>query len=113
MVPDATLGARTKFALEWLLTTTRLSKIHDAVVELGKQWRVPAVMHSILQYLFLVCCLADISTRQSRECCVQLVDEGGLQVLFGVLARCNRSIPNQFIIAKTSSILLNVAKVHS
>lgn len=61
----------------------------------------------------LVCCLclSDVSTKHSQECCVKLVEEGGLRVIFGVLTRCNRSLPNQLIIAKTCSILLNVAKV--
>ena len=55
--------------------------------------------------------ISEVATSQSPECCAKLIREGGIHIMFGVMSRCNRSVPNQDIFSKACNIVLNVAKV--
>ncbi|XP_014667741.1 PREDICTED: abnormal spindle-like microcephaly-associated protein homolog [Priapulus caudatus] len=54
--------------------------------------------------------LTDVVTRWSPVSCERVAASGGIRVLYTLIRRCNRSIPNMELIHYSVSILFNLAK---
>lgn len=82
--PKMTLAARTSSALEILLT------------------------HKQLSYVLRACENLDVATKLSSRCCVRLVEERAVPVIFQLIRNCNRSAPHIAVMTRALHIIAHL-----
>jgi abnormal spindle-like microcephaly-associated protein len=82
--PKLTLAARTSSALEILLT------------------------HKQLAYVLRACENLDVATKLSHHCCVKLVTEGAVPIIFQLIRSCNRSAPHTAVLVRALHIVAHL-----
>eukprot|EP00003_Mantamonas_plastica_P022431 TRINITY_DN380_c0_g1_i4.p1 TRINITY_DN380_c0_g1~~TRINITY_DN380_c0_g1_i4.p1 ORF type:complete len:1807 (+),score=729.88 TRINITY_DN380_c0_g1_i4:704-6124(+) len=83
------LGNRTHFALDILHNSKQLTQVMDACESL------------------------DVSTRLSRVCCVRMVENHAVPIVYGLIRSCNRSQPHMELLKSALSILRNLVEYDS